>query len=166
MKTLGVKTVRELCFCVATIVLLAPAGAIATESVEDAVANLKRAAQTDPKAAAELSHLQSTIEQLRTERAQLEKDKSAVETHREELEKQNAKLEENKRHLERNQTTLAGGLIGAVLAALVGMIGSLSKWRTSRMDKDLHRLQIIEKVVALQKQGVKPPEDISHRYPT
>src|SRR5262245_10623835 len=96
--------------------------AIAAEAGEDAAANLQRAVRSDPKAAKELADLQQTIEQLHAERAQLEKDRSAGEVQQQELAKQNAELKESKRHLERNQSRLAGGLIGAVIAALVSMI--------------------------------------------
>ena len=80
--------------------------------------------------------LQSEVETLKTERAQL------VQV----------------------QTALTSGLIGAIVTALVAIIGAVMGSRNSRADRDLKRLAVIEKARELQAAGIRLPDDIAQTY--
>lgn len=68
------------------------------------------------------------------------------------------------RSLERVQTVLTSGLIGAVVTAIVAIIGAFASVRASMPERDLKRLAVIEKARELRASGVQLPEDISNRY--
>src|SRR4051812_19848358 len=58
-------------------------------------------------------------------------------------------LEREKRDLEKVQTALTSGLVGALLAAVVAIGGALGKFWTSKAERDLKRLEVIDKMAQL-----------------
>ena len=82
------------------------------------------------------SALQGQVESLKTERAQL------VQV----------------------QTTLASGLIGALVTAIVAIGGAILSSKASKPDRDLKRLAVIEKARELKQAGVSLPADIETTY--
>ncbi|WP_155890888.1 hypothetical protein [Desulfuromonas sp. TF] len=73
-------------------------------------------------------------------------------------------LKEERAQLMQVQTTLASGLIGAVVTAVVAIGGALLTARNSRPDRDLKRLAVIEKARELKLSGVALPDDIQTVY--
>jgi hypothetical protein len=73
-------------------------------------------------------------------------------------------LKEERARLMQVQTTLASGLIGAVVTAVVAIGGALLTAKNSRPDRDLKRLDVIEKARKLKLSGVALPDDIETVY--
>jgi hypothetical protein len=71
-----------------------------------------------------------------------------------------ARLETEKRELERIQTALTSGIVGALTTAIVAIIGALVSLRNSRADRNLKRLQVIEKAAELSSRGIELPADL------
>jgi hypothetical protein len=69
-------------------------------------------------------------------------------------------LKEEKAKLERIQAILTSGLIGALVTAAVAMLGALSKLSGWRVERDLKRLEVIERAHRLAADGVRVPTDI------
>ena len=80
------------------------------------------------------------------------------------LEKQKTQLQKEKAQLEQIQTTLTSGLIGAVVTAIVAIAGALLKTKNSKVDRDLKRLEVVEKMNELTEKGVALPPDIAKTY--
>ena len=146
----------------ATGVLLASsetAAAIVAQEIEDATDDLRRKTRSGQASSndAEVQRLEAALEQgqrasagLRTGIAELQKEKEA--------------LEEQKRALERVQVVLASGLIGALVTALVAILGTILNVRRSRTDRDLRRLEVLQKSHELQDRGIPVPRDILETY--
>ena len=62
------------------------------------------------------------------------------------------------------QTTLASGLIGAIVTAIIAIAGALLSAKNSKPDRDLKRLAVIEKTRELKQEGVNIPKDIELTY--
>jgi len=71
---------------------------------------------------------------------------------------------EEKAELLKIQTTLASGLIGAIVTAIIAIAGALLSAKNSRPDRDLKRLVVIEKALELKQSGVSIPKDIALNY--
>jgi hypothetical protein len=87
----------------------------------------------------------------------------------ERLRKEITDLEREKNELERVQTILASGLIGVLVTAVVAVLGALSSRGRSKAERDLKRLEVLEKARNLQKSGIDIPADIIrdyHAFPT
>ena len=82
----------------------------------------------------------------------------------EDLRKEVQKLENEKAELERIQTALTSGLIGAVVTAVIAVIGFIFKDMSSTVDRDLKRLEVAEKLSELESKGVLIPGDIRKKY--
>jgi hypothetical protein len=82
------------------------------------------------------------------------------------LNQQITQLEKEKAELKQVQTTLTSGLIGAVVTALVAIAGAIFKPLGSRVERDLKRLEVVEKVAALQVKRIAVPPDIVQTYET
>ncbi len=80
------------------------------------------------------------------------------------LKKQVDELESEKAELQRVQTTLTGSLIGAIITAIVAIAGVVLKTLGSRGDKDLKRLEALQKLSELEGKGISVPIDIQKRY--
>jgi hypothetical protein len=132
------------------------ANAIA-QNIEDKTEALKRAAQADGATAQMVLDLQEAIKQGEAASAKLWDNIRA-------LEQEKQALQEENRKLERIQTILASGLIGALVTAGVAILGVVTNSRRTRAERDLKRLEVLEKASALQSKGVAIPGDIQSEY--
>jgi predicted RNase H-like nuclease (RuvC/YqgF family) len=82
----------------------------------------------------------------------------------EELEQQKASLQAENSKLEKIQTVMASGLIGALVTATVAILGVFGNLRRSRAERDLRRLEVVEKARELEGKGVPVPTDIRNEY--
>jgi hypothetical protein len=79
-------------------------------------------------------------------------------------EKQIEALKTEKAELEKLQLTLTSGLIGAVVTAIVAILGVVLKTFSSRAEKYLKDLEVIEKIAALKSKGVTLPAKFEKYY--
>jgi predicted PurR-regulated permease PerM len=70
-------------------------------------------------------------------------------------------LEDERAKLQQAQTVLTSGLVGAMVTAIVAILGAFVTSRNSRPDRDLKRLAVIEKVRELKAANVKLPPDLA-----
>ncbi len=70
-------------------------------------------------------------------------------------------LEEESRKLQEAQIVLKSGLVGALVTAIVAILGAFVTSRNSRPERDLKRLAVIEKVRELKAANVKLPPDLA-----
>jgi len=80
------------------------------------------------------------------------------------LEEQKAALENEKRALEKIQVVLTSGLIGALVTAFVAVLGTFLNFSRGRAERDLKRLEVLEKALELESKGVHVPADIEAAY--
>jgi len=80
------------------------------------------------------------------------------------LEEQKAALENKKRALEKIQVVLTSGLIGALVTAFVAVLGTFLNFSRGRAERDLKRLEVLEKALELESKGVHVPADIEAAY--
>lgn len=73
-------------------------------------------------------------------------------------------LENEKRALEKVQSVLTSGLIGALVTALVAILGVFLNFSRGRAERDLKRLEVIEKSASLEANGIRVPSDIRSAY--
>jgi predicted PurR-regulated permease PerM len=71
-------------------------------------------------------------------------------------------LEDERAKLQQVQTVLTSGLVGALVTAIVAILGAVVTSRNSKPDRDLKRLAVIEKVRELKAANVKLPPDLAH----
>jgi hypothetical protein len=71
-------------------------------------------------------------------------------------------LEEERARLQQAQTILTSGLVGALVTAIVAILGAFVTSRNSKPDRDLKRLAVIEKVRELKAANVRLPPDLAH----
>jgi hypothetical protein len=74
------------------------------------------------------------------------------------------KLDKEKMSLQQVQTALTSGLIGAIVTAIVAIAGVIIKTLSSRVDKDIKRLGVVEKIAELSGKGIRVPADIIRTY--
>ena len=70
-------------------------------------------------------------------------------------------LEDERAKLQQAQTVLTSGLVGALVTAIVAILGAFVTSRNSRPDRDLKRLAVIEKVRELKAANVRLPPDLA-----
>jgi hypothetical protein len=80
------------------------------------------------------------------------------------LEAQKEALENEKRALEKVQVVLTSGLIGALVTALVAILGVFLNFSRGRAERDLKRLEVLEKSAELESKGIHVPADIQTTY--
>ncbi len=80
------------------------------------------------------------------------------------LTSKNLALEKETADLRQIQTALTSGLIGAIVTAIVAIAGVIVKTMGSRIDRDIKRLELAEKIASLASKGVSIPEDIAAIY--
>jgi hypothetical protein len=73
-------------------------------------------------------------------------------------------LEDEKQALEKVQVVLTSGLIGALVTAVVAILGTVLGFSRGRADRDLKRLEVLEKSTELESKGIKVPDDIRIAY--
>jgi hypothetical protein len=128
----------------------APATA-AIKKIEEASAEVRAAIQEggelSPAARASLINLEAAL-------ANGERINTSLKDQVKALEDERAKLQEA-------QTVLKSGLVGALVTAIVAMLGAWVTSRNSRPERDLKRLAVIEKVRELKAANVKLPRDLA-----
>ena len=75
-----------------------------------------------------------------------------------------AQLEDEKAELESVRTTLTSGLIGAIVTALVAIFGTVFRSIGSRIERDLKRLEVLDKMNELRDKGVAIPPRMETSY--
>jgi hypothetical protein len=70
-------------------------------------------------------------------------------------------LEDERAKLQQVQSVLTSGLVGALVTAIVAILGAFVTSRNSRPERDLKRLAVIEKVRELKAAQVKLPPDLA-----
>lgn len=70
-------------------------------------------------------------------------------------------LEQEREKLQEAQIVLKSGLIGALVTAIVAILGAFVTSRNSKPERDLKRLAVIEKVRELKAANVKLPPDLA-----
>lgn len=70
-------------------------------------------------------------------------------------------LEDERAKLQQVQTVLTSGLVGALVTAIVAILGAFVTSRNSKPDRDLKRLAVIEKVRELKAANVRLPPDLA-----
>ena|SRR5690349_19259844 len=155
MKQVTLLFVGIVAFC--ALLAASPASAVIAEDIEKKTEALKHAAASDAATAKMLTELQDAITQGEAASSRLRDNIKA-------LENEKLALQEENRKLERVQTILASGLIGALVTAGVAILGVFVNVRRSRAERDLKRLEVVEKAGALQAKGVAIPEDIQSEY--
>ncbi|HEY9218807.1 MAG TPA: hypothetical protein VIO94_12200 [Phenylobacterium sp.] len=140
--------------CAAVWLALGAAGAAHAEIARDIESRTEALrASSGPSRAEEIAGLEQAI--ARGERASGELRGQIAG-----LEAQTRKLQEEKAALERIQVVLTSGLIGAIVTALVAILGAFAKVRSGREERELQRLQVIEKAFELRAKGVPLPADL------
>lgn len=81
-----------------------------------------------------------------------------------ELRGQITSLEDEKRALEKVQVVLTSGLIGAIVTAFVAILGTFLNFSRGRAERDLKRLEVLQKAVELESKGISVPDDIQSAY--
>ena len=123
----------------------------------------KLTAPGDPNSATDLSEKLAAAETIIAEGtaaiAQMEEDIARVD-------KEKMELQQEKNRLEQIQTALTSGLIGAIVTAIVAIAGVILKTLGSRVDKDIKRLEVVEKMTELMRKDVAIPADILRVYGT
>ena len=71
-------------------------------------------------------------------------------------------LEDERAKLQEAQIVLKSGLVGALVTAIVAILGAWVTSRNSKPERDLKRLAVIEKVRDLKAANVKLPPDLAH----
>ena len=133
----------------ASLLLAAPPAAGAIERATDALREEQRQMLADPGRSAQPERM-AALEQA------IARGVAASQGLRGQIEA----LKEEKAKLERVQAVLTSGLIGALVTAVVAVLGALSKFSGGRVERDLKRLEIIERAHRLTADGVKVPADI------
>jgi hypothetical protein len=133
--------------------LALPSHAFALEILEKAVEDARGAAHNAPVDASErINALNAAIKQGQDAAKEL---RGRID-----------ELEREKRDLEKVQTALTSGLIGALIAAIVAIAGALGKFWTSKAERDLKRLEVIDKLAGLEARDVAVPVEIRRQYET
>ena len=81
-----------------------------------------------------------------------------------ELKSQIKALEDEKRALEKIQVVLTSGLIGALVTAFVAIMGTVVSFSRGRAERDLKRLEVLQKSAELEAKGISVPGDIRANY--
>lgn len=111
----------------------------------------------------------ATPEQVRALAAAIERGERASAGLRNQiqvLEQQTRKREDEKRSLERVQVVLTSGLVGALVTALVAILGMFLNVARGRAERDLKRLEVLEKCAQLESRGIQIPVEIRTHYST
>jgi hypothetical protein len=144
---------KQMVPCVLLLLGWAGAGQAAMAMINDASADVRRAiaesktGTLSPEAEASLQRLEEALENGERVNASLHS--------------QVATLQEERAKLQQAQTILTSGLVGALVTAIVAILGAFVTSRNSRPDRDLKRLAVIEKVRELKAANVKLPPDLA-----
>ncbi len=133
-----------------TIASTAPRAAIerietASEEAQAAIEAAK--GRTTPEVEASLRKLEAAL-------ANGERINESLHTQIDELKAESDKLRDA-------QTVLKSGFVGALVTAIVAILGALMTSRNSKPERDLKRLAVIEKVRELKAANVKLPADLA-----
>jgi hypothetical protein len=144
---------KQIVPCVLFLLGCAGTGQAAVAMINEASADVRRAiaesksGTLSPEAEASLQRLEAALENGERVNASLHS--------------QVASLQEERTKLQQAQTVLTSGLVGALVTAIVAILGAFVTSRNSRPDRDLKRLAVIEKVRELKAANVKLPRDLA-----
>ena len=139
--------------CVLSLLGWASAGHAAEAMINEASAEVRhaiaesKAGTLSPEAEASLRKLELALENGERVNASLHS--------------QVASLQDERTKLQQLQTVLTSGLVGALVTAIVAILGAFVTSRNSRPERDLKRLAVIEKVRELKAANVKLPRDLA-----
>lgn len=139
--------------CVVWMLGWASAGQAAEAMINDASADVRRAI-AESKSGTLSPEAEASLQRLEVALANGERVNSA-------LHSQVAALQDERAKLQQAQTVLTSGLVGALVTAIVAILGAYVTSRNSRPDRDLKRLAVIEKVRELKAANVKLPRDLA-----
>jgi HAMP domain-containing protein len=134
-----------------------PASAEIARDIETKTEELRALSDDDSNAREKIAVLEAAIK--RGERAS-----AGLWTQIKSLEAEKEALEDEKRALEKIQVVLTSGLIGALVTAFVAILGVAINFARGRAERDLKRLEVLEKSVELESKGINIPEDIQAAY--
>lgn len=140
-----------------TAALATPAGAEIARDIERKTEDLRTSTGRDAATNEKVVALEEAIK--RGERASAE-----LWTQIKSLEEEKRALENEKRALEKIQVVLTSGLIGALVTAFVAILGTFVNFARGRAERDLKRLEVLEKAAALEAKGIRVPDDIQAVY--
>jgi predicted PurR-regulated permease PerM len=146
-------TCKHIAACALSLLGWAGAGHAAVAMINEASEDVRRAIAASqagalsPEAEASLQKLEQALENGERVNASLHS--------------QVASLQEERAKLQQAQTVLTSGLVGALVTAIVAILGAFVTSRNSRPDRDLKRLAVIEKVRELKAANVKLPPDLA-----
>ena len=144
---------KQIVPCVLFLLGWAGTGQAAVAMINEASADVRRAiaesksGTLSPEAEASLQRLEAALENGERVNASLHS--------------QVASLQEERTKLQQAQTVLTSGLVGALVTAIVAILGAFVTSRNSRPDRDLKRLAVIEKVRELKAANVRLPRDLA-----
>lgn len=144
---------KQIVTCVLCLLGWASVGHAAVAMINEASADVRRAiaeskgGPLSPEAEASLQRLEAALENGERVNASLHSQVAA--------------LQEERAKLQQVQTVLTSGLVGALVTAIVAILGAYVTSRNSRPDRDLKRLAVIEKVRELKAAKVKLPRDLA-----
>lgn len=119
-------------------------------AIEEAISELRE----------RLENAENTEEVIAIAEETIQEGEQVIEDLREEVQR----LKDEKAELKRIQTALTSGLIGAVVTAVVAVIGFIFKAMNSKVDRDLKRLEVAEKISQLESKGISIPGDFRGKY--
>lgn len=109
---------------------------------------------------ARLAEAEDTEEVIDIAEQTINEGKQTIERLRNEVDK----LQSEKADLKEVQATLTSGLIGALVTAFIAIVGTVSKLINSKAERNLRRLEIMEKLTELESKGITIPGDIRKNY--
>jgi DNA repair exonuclease SbcCD ATPase subunit len=119
------------------------------DQIEDEKEKIKKEKATLQK---ETSELRKEKAKLQQETSALLKDKAELQTETSDLQKEKAALEKEKIDLEWREGFFSKGFFASLVAALAAIIGLIAKVPATRLQKELLRLEIREKQLAIENQ--------------
>lgn len=153
---------------IVALVIQANVSAMAIKEIQEASAEARAAAaaMADGRAfAADPASTGASAPSMAAAMARLEAALKRGQEINESLNAQVEQLKSEREELVRTKELLASGLIGALVTIAVGVGGALISSRNSRPERDLKRLEAIEKAVKLDDAGIQLPEDVARRFP-
>ena len=139
--------------CVACLLLFTTLGHAAEAMINDASADVRRAI-AESRSGTLSPEAEASLQKLEVALANGERVNAS-------LHSQVAALQDERAKLQQAQTVLTSGLVGALVTAIVAILGAFVTSRNSRPERDLKRLAVIEKVRELKAAKVKLPPDLA-----
>ena len=154
------KRIVSLFVLMCVLLLRFPQEAKAADKIDRAVKEVKAIIKSGSGSSA----TDATLRRLEDAVAEGEKASAGLRSEIDALERERNELQQEKNDLQRVQSILASGLIGALVTAAVAVLGAMSSRGRSKAERDLKRLEVLEKSRSLQKSGIDIPAGIIRHY--